>query len=555
MSRRTLLLSLAAAAVLAAGAAAWIFLGSGSGRSHGPGDLEPFTLAQRPQSDRYLFDYARVLSHYDEAAHRYLDHLASRFHIEALIVSVPALPSGHSPETLAVDLVNRWRVGAEHEGRGLLLLLVDDSRQVKLEVGYELEDVFTDAFAGYVEDLQLGPAYRGGDIGTGLVAVMEELERRARTRAQGGYTPGQIARADAALLAGGAGAGRDLARYGAAQTAPGEAGTGAGSPREAWEVMLAKWAGEGGDIETDPYTAMTRLAMGDPDRPDPRAVEWLDHWRAADYEVLRRGDHAVIWFGAVDGWQNAPFLFCNTGEGWKFDIVHQRRLVVMAENPRWQVAQGPYPYVGLMAAARQSTAKDLPLSGEDLYRCADDAAIAGRMAELEAALADDPDDPDVVIELMRLNVITGRRPNHVRPLIERATRLAPERPEPYRYAAIYNVNSFLQYRTALEEIDRYMKLRPDDPFGPSLKGFVLYRLGEYEASLSALEDALALDPDNGYAYALMARDYTLLLRKAKGLMKDHYRDRALEMRRRAAAVASPDARRLARLDAWMKGRL
>jgi tetratricopeptide (TPR) repeat protein len=257
----------------------------------------------------------------------------------------------------------------------------------------------------------------------------------------------------------------------------------------------------------------------------------------------------------VDGWENAPFLFCNTGDGWKFDIVHQRRLVVMAENPRWQVAQGPYPYVDLMTEAWQSTAKDLPLSGADLYRCADDAALAARMADLEAALATDPDDREATLELMRLNVVTGRRPNHVRPLIERAKALAPRRPEPYKYAAIYNVNSFFQYRTALDEIERYMELRPADAFGPSVKGFLLYRLGRYSDSIAALERAVELDPGNGYAYALMARDYTLLHRKANALMKPRYRGKALEMQRRATQVASPDARRLTWLDAWMTRRL
>ena len=110
-------------------------------------------------------------------------------------------------------MVNNWHIGREQEGRGLLLLLVEDSKQIKLEVGYELEDVFTDAFSGYVEDLQLGPYYRSGDVGTGMIAVMEMLEQRAQTKHLGEYTSVQIAGADAELLAGGAGAMRDLERY------------------------------------------------------------------------------------------------------------------------------------------------------------------------------------------------------------------------------------------------------------------------------------------------------------------------------------------------------
>ena len=80
------------------------------------------------------------------------------------------------------------------------------------------------------------------------------------------------------------------------------------------------------------YTAMTRLAMGDPEHPDDRTRRSLAHWRNTDYQVLQDGEHAVIWFGNVKGWDNAPFLFCRTPTGWKFDIVHQRRLVVMGES-------------------------------------------------------------------------------------------------------------------------------------------------------------------------------------------------------------------------------
>lgn len=541
-----------AALLAVAGGTAWKHFNGAGATGYFPAALQRFSLDARPQSDRYLFDYAGVLRHYEEGAHRYLKRIASRFHVESLIVSVPKLDAGHGIETLAVDIVNRWGIGADFEGRGLLLLLVEDVKQVKLAVTYQLEDVFTDSFAGYVEDLQLGPYYRANDLGTGLLAVMEELERRAQIKDQGDYTTGTIARDDQLLLAGGAGATRSLERYRqtVADAGPG-GGRGAPSPEAAWETMLAQWAGNGEGIELDIYTAMTRLAMGDPNAPDPRALSWLDHWRRADYQVRSDGEHAVIWFGAIDGWENAPFLFCNTGNGWKFDIVHQRRLVMMAENPKWKVAQGAYPYVHLMDEAWQSTGKDLPLMVEDLYRCKDDSRLAARMAQLETRLRNESNDLEATIELARLNVITGRRPNHVQPLLERAKRMAPQRPEPWKYSAIYNVNVFLQYATALADIDRYISLRPDDPFGHNVKGFLLYRLGRYQASIIALEHAIEIDPDNGYAYSVMARDYALLHRRATGQRKDDYRDQALTMQRKAGNVTASDARRVQWLEAWM----
>jgi len=387
--------------------------------------------------------------------------------------------------------------------------------------------------------------------------VMEMLEERAQIKNQGEYTPETIAQADAKLLAGGAGARRDLVDY--AEDLPSvfdsRSGRGARSPEEAWEIMLVKWAGEGAGIDVDVYTEMTRLAMGDADNPDPRTLEWLDHWRNADYQVLREGNHAVIWFGDIDGWENAPFLFCNAGDGWKFDIVWQRRLVVMAESPKWQVMQGPYPYVALMHEAWQSTGKDLPVGPKDLYRCQEDAAIAARMSELQEAIERDPEDAAATIELLRLSANTNRQPNMVHPLIERTKQLTPGSPEPYKYSALYNVTAFFQYRTALTDIERYIALRPGDPFGYDMKGFLLYRLGNYEDSLDALQRAVELDPEDGYAHTIMARDYTMLARKATGSNRERFKDDAVAMKRKAESVALPDKQRLAWLDWWMKRRL
>lgn len=536
-----------------------------SGVPDEPARLASFTLEQRPQDDRFLFDYATILEHYEEGAHGYLRRIAERFHIEALIVTLPGLSAAHTIQELAADLVNQWEIGRDFEGRGLLLVLVDEEKQVKLEVGYELEDVFTDAFTGYVEDLQLKPYFLQEDIGTGLIAVLEELERRAQIKHQGEYTPGIIAKLDDGLLAGGAGAQRQLARYQSdtslrdtspQDTSPLMPRPGASTPEQAWRVMLSKWAGKGSHIKADIYTEMTKLAMGDQNRPDRRAAAALGHWQATPYRILRHGDHAVIYFGNKNGWNNAPFLFCKTPSGWKFDIVHQRRLVVMGPNPTWMVEQGNYPYVQLLSKVRQSTGKDLPLSGNDLYSCAQDEEYARQIRALEHDVKRHPNDFQAVMALARLNVVTGRRPNHVQPLLKRAKQLNPRDPGPYKYSAIYNVNAFLQYKTALRDIEAYIERRPNDAFGYNVKGFLYYRLGKYQDSIDALNAAVDVNPDNVYAYALMARDYALLYKGANKIdpRRHGYKAAALAMLRNAGAAPTPDARRIAWLASWLKRR-
>jgi len=529
---------------------------------HNPGTTQAeFKLESRPQNNRYLFDYANILADHEEGVSYFLKSLEERFHIEALIVSLPDLAGVGSIEQLAVEIVNRWRIGADFEGRGLLLLLVDEGKKVKLEVAYELEDVFTDAYTGYVEDLQLKPYYKSGDLGTGLVAVMELLEQRAVVKNQGDYSPGQIARLDAELLAGGAGAGRELEAYRAGDKASDELyltqpGHGARTPADAWEIMLQKWGGNGTALAPDIYTEMTKMAMGDQNQPDRRTLAELQHWMQADYQVLQDRNHAIIFFGNKKGWNNAPFLFCNTGDGWKFDIVYQRRLVVMGPNPSWKVEQGNHPYAGLINRMPQSTGKDIPMRTEDWYACEQDRPMAEEIQALERHPDSRPEDYPDLIKLARLNVITGRRPNHVMPLLKHAKSLNPSDPTAWMYAAVYNVNTFFQYETALRDIRTYIDLAPNDYLGHDFLGFLHYRLGEYQQSIKALKDSVHLNSNNVYAYCLLARNYALLYRDANRLnpRRAAYKDQVFEMLAKAETNATTDPIRVAWLKSWLNQR-
>ena len=154
-----------------------------------------------------------------------------------------------------------------------------------------------------------------------------------------------------------------------------------------------------------------------------------------------------------------------------------------------------------------------------------------------------------------MNVITGQRPNLVQPLIDRAKRLAPEAPETYRYSAIYNANTFFQYETALDEIERYLELRPRAAFGHRMRGFLLYRLRRYADSNKALEQAVRLEPNHDYAYALMSRNYALLAQSASGSAKRRFAEQALSMQHKAAAAPAADAQRISWLKRWLERRL
>ena len=74
---------------------------------------------------------------------------------------------------------NRGRgIGQKGKDNGLLVVVAVRDREVRIEVGYELEQFVTDGFAGQVSRLDMVPAFRQGQYGEGLVAGVSRLVDR-----------------------------------------------------------------------------------------------------------------------------------------------------------------------------------------------------------------------------------------------------------------------------------------------------------------------------------------------------------------------------------------
>ena len=87
-----------------------------------------------------------------------------------------------SPD-IAAEAVERFdavSLGRETDGaKGVLFLVDPEGRQVRLEIGYDLEGIFTDGFVGYIERNQMVPFFQSGNVGAGIEATMELLVGRA----------------------------------------------------------------------------------------------------------------------------------------------------------------------------------------------------------------------------------------------------------------------------------------------------------------------------------------------------------------------------------------
>ncbi|MGU3496284.1 TPM domain-containing protein [Xanthobacteraceae bacterium A53D] len=91
-----------------------------------------------------------------------------------VVATVPSL-EGTSIEDYANRLFRFWRIGQAKQDNGVLLLVAPTERKVRIEVGYGLEGVLTDAVASTIIRTAIVPAFRDGDMAGGVVAGAEAI--------------------------------------------------------------------------------------------------------------------------------------------------------------------------------------------------------------------------------------------------------------------------------------------------------------------------------------------------------------------------------------------
>ena len=71
-------------------------------------------------------------------------------------------------KSYATQLFEKWGIGKKEKDNGLLILFVKKEKRVEVEVGYGLEGIITDGFAGEVLDKYAVPAFKEKNYGRGI---------------------------------------------------------------------------------------------------------------------------------------------------------------------------------------------------------------------------------------------------------------------------------------------------------------------------------------------------------------------------------------------------
>jgi uncharacterized protein len=108
---------------------------------------------------------------------------------QLVVVTVPSL-DGYDIADYGTRLGRHWQIGQKDTDNGVLLIVALEERKIRIEVGYGLEGILTDALSALIIHDQITPAFKTGGfeqgIEQGVIAIENQLRldpEEARARA------------------------------------------------------------------------------------------------------------------------------------------------------------------------------------------------------------------------------------------------------------------------------------------------------------------------------------------------------------------------------------
>jgi uncharacterized protein len=135
----------------------------------------PAAAQTYPALSGRVVDQAELLSPAQEAELstrlEALERASSRQLVVATVSSLEDVPI----EDYGYQLGRHWRIGQGNINNGVILLVAPNERRVRIEVGYGLEPVITDALSSQIVDRQILPRFRQNDYAGGIIAGADAL--------------------------------------------------------------------------------------------------------------------------------------------------------------------------------------------------------------------------------------------------------------------------------------------------------------------------------------------------------------------------------------------
>ena len=135
----------------------------------------PALAAKWPSPTGAVNDFAQVIpAGQAQELENYLDDFQQRTGNAIVVATFPSVEGG-DVDRAAVELFQAWGIGQKGKDNGILILASINDRRARIEVGYGLEGVVTDADAGDILRQQVYPYFKQQQYGQGLSNAAQAL--------------------------------------------------------------------------------------------------------------------------------------------------------------------------------------------------------------------------------------------------------------------------------------------------------------------------------------------------------------------------------------------
>ena len=123
----------------------------------------------------FVNDYAQLLNtEQKQSLEVKLSDFEKQTSNEIAVVTIKTL-EGDTIENIAVELFEQWGIGKKNKDNGVLILIALNDRKMRIEVGYGLEPVLTDAQSYRIINNQMKPAFQEQDYYKGIDSAVEKI--------------------------------------------------------------------------------------------------------------------------------------------------------------------------------------------------------------------------------------------------------------------------------------------------------------------------------------------------------------------------------------------
>jgi uncharacterized protein len=140
----------------------------------------PAAAQDFPKLTGRVVDAANIIPDSDEAALTLkLEALETASSRQLVVATVPSL-QGNDIADYGYQLGRHWGIGQKGANNGIILLVAPNEKKVRIDVGYGLEPIMTDALSHQIITQQILPAFKSGDfpggINAGADSIIEQLQ-------------------------------------------------------------------------------------------------------------------------------------------------------------------------------------------------------------------------------------------------------------------------------------------------------------------------------------------------------------------------------------------